>query len=242
MSRKNLLTGLTVANPCTESWDAMQGDARSRHCAHCDRDVHNLATMSPRAIEGLVRQNNGKLCARITRRRDGSLVTLDGHLERNGMRSSLAANVFASASLALASAGAFAQSSSEQPFAVISGTILKPDGSGPDSHAVISLRSAAATTVEARTDEQGGFQIAVPPGPYDVAVQSGTSQTVFRAMPLQAGELYMGTISASSTTVRVSVSDSETYTNSGVLASIHYSLMDIFRHPVAYAKHIMRRD
>src|SRR4051812_47184360 len=38
-----LLDRITIASPCTASWDDMAGDDRVRFCASCQKDVYNLS-------------------------------------------------------------------------------------------------------------------------------------------------------------------------------------------------------
>ena len=45
---------IQVATPCTQSWEAMQGDDRVRHCDACDLNVYNLSEMSRGEAEQLV--------------------------------------------------------------------------------------------------------------------------------------------------------------------------------------------
>ncbi|HEY0062420.1 MAG TPA: hypothetical protein VGC21_09885, partial [Telluria sp.] len=36
---------ISIASPCTASWDLMQGDERVRHCGDCNKNVFNLSAM-----------------------------------------------------------------------------------------------------------------------------------------------------------------------------------------------------
>lgn len=107
MSRNRLSFTPAIAKPCEESWAAMAGSARERYCELCDKTVHNFAAMTAAEIERLVARNEGKLCARITRRGDGSLVTLEAR-----PKTPIAAQLVASASLMASAAGLAAQSAS----------------------------------------------------------------------------------------------------------------------------------
>lgn len=73
----DLLRRIHIASPCSMSWDEMTGDDRRRHCAACDLDVHNFAAMTRDEIETLVRGANGRLCGRLFRRADGTILTAD---------------------------------------------------------------------------------------------------------------------------------------------------------------------
>jgi Carboxypeptidase regulatory-like domain len=73
--RRDRLNLLTVTTPCTEPWESMAGDGATRHCARCNRSVHDFAALSPREIEILLLRTRGRVCGRLTRRPDGQLVT-----------------------------------------------------------------------------------------------------------------------------------------------------------------------
>src|SRR5206468_1218476 len=107
--------------PCSQSWDAMAGDSRRRHCAECSKTVHNLARMSRRDVELLAMAVacGEEVCARVTKREDGLLVTLEG-----GQRAGLRAGLMLSA--AMMTGQAVAQSSNE-PTAIVSGRLLSLD-------------------------------------------------------------------------------------------------------------------
>ncbi len=79
-----LLQRAQIAAPCHERWEEMTGDERTRHCAACRLDVHNIAGMSEAEAEALLRSafnDDGspieRLCARIYRRADGTILTAD---------------------------------------------------------------------------------------------------------------------------------------------------------------------
>ncbi|MCE9638399.1 MAG: hypothetical protein K8T90_22080 [Planctomycetes bacterium] len=72
------LDGLTVAVPCTESWDAMAGDERRRFCAKCRLHVHDLSAMTrPEALAFLASSTGKTACVRFARRPDGRVTTRD---------------------------------------------------------------------------------------------------------------------------------------------------------------------
>ena len=121
--RKDKLDRLRVASPCDSSWGAMEGDARRRHCAQCDRPVYDFSRLTPREIAGVLEANRGSLCARLTRDGAGRLVTLpalavsaaDPQLSRR--LPSLGA-ALVTAVLGLAAAGCADQLLAESPAAV----------------------------------------------------------------------------------------------------------------------------
>ncbi|MCA9495069.1 MAG: hypothetical protein KC621_34310, partial [Myxococcales bacterium] len=64
---------LRIADPCHEDWSAMTGDPCRRHCASCDKHVHDLSAMTERAARQLVASSTD-LCVRYAVRSDGSVV------------------------------------------------------------------------------------------------------------------------------------------------------------------------
>src|SRR5258706_889785 len=75
--RLPLLQRLSVASPCSASWDAMPGDERRRFCRGCSKHVYNLSAMTADEVEALVYETEGELCARFFRRHDGTVLTSD---------------------------------------------------------------------------------------------------------------------------------------------------------------------
>lgn len=72
---QNELPILRVAKPCTEDWEQMVGDDRVRYCAKCELSVYNFADMTRDEIAELVARREGRICGRLYRRQDGTVVT-----------------------------------------------------------------------------------------------------------------------------------------------------------------------
>ncbi|MFC5863995.1 carboxypeptidase-like regulatory domain-containing protein [Acidicapsa dinghuensis] len=243
MSQKKLLASLTVSNPCTESWDAMQGDARSRHCAHCDKDVHNLATMSPKAIEDLVIQTGGKFCGRVTRRFDESLVTLEGIHPKTEKTAKLA-GFAASLLIAVGSTTALAKTAEEgnqTNQAILTGTVLAPNGSVPVGKAQVMLTTNSGVVVTTTADENGAFRLSANPGTYTIAIR----QNLVVGRRILAVTLHEGLQILQPTRTHVGEmvgSNGETYALMGIMdAKIGFSFRGAIRHPVSYLKYLARK-
>lgn len=71
------IEGLRVATPCSVSWDSMEGDERVRHCALCSLNVYNFAEMTREEVQALLARSEGRVCARLYRRADGTVLTRD---------------------------------------------------------------------------------------------------------------------------------------------------------------------
>ena len=75
----NPLDNVRVAAPCHENWNDMSGDDRARHCASCNHTVYNLSAMTEdEAIALLESRGQNRLCIRLHRRLDGTVITSDG--------------------------------------------------------------------------------------------------------------------------------------------------------------------
>lgn len=75
--REDELDRLEIATPCEVSWDAMPGDARIRHCGQCKQNVYNVEALTRGEALRLIAAREGRVCLRIYRRPDGTVVTAD---------------------------------------------------------------------------------------------------------------------------------------------------------------------
>jgi hypothetical protein len=74
---KIALDTISVASPCTASWDAMKGDDRTRFCGQCSQHVYNISELTKNEAEALIEEHEGKMCARYFKRFDGTIMTKD---------------------------------------------------------------------------------------------------------------------------------------------------------------------
>jgi hypothetical protein len=75
-----LLANVRVASPCSMKWEDMEGDDKTRHCASCRLNVHNLSAMTSAEAEALLSRTLGageRLCGAFYRRADGTVLTQD---------------------------------------------------------------------------------------------------------------------------------------------------------------------
>jgi hypothetical protein len=68
---------MRIAKPCTADWEKMKGNDRVRRCGKCDLRVYNFAELTRAEAEDLVRTTEGRLCVRLYRRFDGTILTRD---------------------------------------------------------------------------------------------------------------------------------------------------------------------
>lgn len=67
----------SVASPCKARWESMAGDARARLCGQCSRHVYDFSQLTETEITALLVEKEGRVCARLYRRRDGTVLTAD---------------------------------------------------------------------------------------------------------------------------------------------------------------------
>lgn len=74
----DVLNNIRIASPCTASWADMEGDERRRMCGQCNLHVHNISEMTAAdAAELLLGSTGGRVCVRLYRRADGTVLTAD---------------------------------------------------------------------------------------------------------------------------------------------------------------------
>lgn len=75
--KKNKFDQLNVVSPCSVSWQQMSGNQQQRFCGECNKTVFDFSQMTRGQIEAITFARKGQLCARITRRDDGTMVMLE---------------------------------------------------------------------------------------------------------------------------------------------------------------------
>src|SRR5512144_2722432 len=68
---------LGIASPCPASWESMKGDDRVRFCELCNLNVYNFAQLTQTEAAALIANSEGRICARLYRRADGTVITRD---------------------------------------------------------------------------------------------------------------------------------------------------------------------
>jgi len=80
---RDVIDQIEISSPCTVSWDEMRaaggagGDERVRFCGQCRQNVYNVEAMSRVEARRLISAREGRVCVRILRRPDGTVVTAD---------------------------------------------------------------------------------------------------------------------------------------------------------------------
>jgi hypothetical protein len=72
-----MIRDLRVASPCSADWGKMIGDDRVRYCSDCKLNVYDFSAMTAAEIEELIVNHEGRICGRLYRRKDGTVLTQD---------------------------------------------------------------------------------------------------------------------------------------------------------------------
>jgi hypothetical protein len=190
----------------------MAGDERVRHCTLCSLNVYNFAEMTRDEVRALILRTEGRVCARLYRRADGTVITRDCPTGMRAMRRR-ASRVAAALIAALCSLPAFAfgakagekprlkthgsrvkleieRVATSQP-AVFTG-VVREEAGDPIPGVTITIRGETATRVfTAVTDIHGAFNITpLDDGLYRVEVTlPGFREAKMEHLQLKAGEV-----------------------------------------------------
>lgn len=59
------------------SWENMSGDDRTRFCQLCELSVYNISEMTAAEVRSLVENTDGRICGRLYKKADGTVITRD---------------------------------------------------------------------------------------------------------------------------------------------------------------------
>lgn len=112
-----LLSSLQVASPCAAQWESMSGDDRVRHCCQCNLRVYNLSAMPADEAAAIVQRSEGRVCIRLYKRADGTVITQDCPvgLRLLRMKAKQAVARIAAAGILLIAGGPAAATGSKEP-------------------------------------------------------------------------------------------------------------------------------
>jgi hypothetical protein len=194
------INGLRVAKPCPVSWESMSGDDRMRFCRSCELNVYNISEMTPAEVQALVENSSGRVCAKMYRRADGTVITRDCPVGLRKYRGQ-AAKYYSAAlgailglfTITFGTFSAFGQTEPERKedeattknetlkvskvegASVIKGTVTDPNGAvvaGAEVAAQIKGKSYIFS-MAARTNEDGVYVFPyLEPGSLDISVSS----------------------------------------------------------------------
>ena len=72
---QDILKRVYISAPCDADWDTMTGDDRRRFCGSCKMNVYNISAMSTEEAVKLISSSEDRVCLRLYRRKDGTIIT-----------------------------------------------------------------------------------------------------------------------------------------------------------------------
>lgn len=205
----SLLGRMRVASPCGASWETMEGDERVRFCRLCSLNVYDISGMTRAEAEALVSKTEGRLCARLTRRADGTVLTKDCPVGLRALRVraaratgaafaallslfSLAVGQTKTQKLSCSGSGEVSveRKKTESKTASLSGVLNDPNGAAVAGVEVVLKNESTKKEYAAKTSEAGEFSLPVlPAGMYTLRTKfEGFKSLVVEHLSLGAGE------------------------------------------------------
>jgi hypothetical protein len=188
--KNDLLNRVRIASPCNVNWESMTGNERVRHCSQCDLQVYDISELTPDQAIALIISSEGRFCARLHRRADGSVITRDCPVGLRALRQRIArragavfatvlglsATLFAqigSRSLSPVSAEPTVQKSqANEERAVIAGTVTDTIGGVIEEAKVELVDEITHTRLMTVTDHFGEFRFGnLRPGKYSLQIE-----------------------------------------------------------------------
>lgn len=166
----DFLKRVSVASPCSASWDAMTGDDKVRLCGLCERNIYNISSMSAAEAAALIQNATERTCIRMFRRADGTLMTNDCPTGLRAYRQRVGRTVSAAFAMVLGlfsisnaqriphgdSKGTRSESNIEIPS--IDGTVIDSNGAViPD--ATVTVTTPSGKKLVAKTNQKGFFRL-----------------------------------------------------------------------------------
>ena len=210
-NKNDLLRSLRVASPCHVDWGQMTGDERVRFCSACRLHVYNLSEMTSNEISELIVKTEGRLCGRLYRRADGSVITRNCPVGLRAIRrkvsrvvSTTFATIISACSFALGQETKKDQACKEVPAItlerkkvekdqspILGGTVTDPSGTFIPGAIVTLLNPEGKKIGETATNTEGQFFFpAVQDGSYSLTVAAiGFKQMQLTTLALQSNEI-----------------------------------------------------
>lgn len=185
------LDRIKIAAPCPITWEQMKGDERVRFCHHCQLNVYNLSSLTKTEAEALLASSEGRSCARLYRRRDGTVLTSDCPVGVRALRRRVArtaAAVFALVgsltTIVLGQSKSSKQDSckpqvritqrdksSSSQASSITGQVTDPSGAVVPGAKVTLQNTLSKQVRTTTTTDEGGFEFPeLAPGKYSIKV------------------------------------------------------------------------
>jgi Carboxypeptidase regulatory-like domain len=212
MKTNDFLNEMRIASPCPVGWEQMSGDERVRHCRLCDLHVYNISELTPKQVQSLIEHSDGRICARLFRRADGTVITRDCPVGLRAVRrrvAKTAAAVFTAilslSAMVLGQKPAKVDKNSCVPQVQITRKISDTDQAGRISLQVFDVNGAVVAGADVMlletgttppgvmrtTNDEGRVEFPeITQGTYDLTImQPGFKKFLFRKLAVNAKEL-----------------------------------------------------
>lgn len=139
----DLIQSLKIAAPCSRNWYEMHGDDKRRFCHDCQLHVYNVSAMTRKEavefIENHRTRRTRRVCVRLMRRSDGTVITRQCWVGARLERAWLAIKLTALALVAMIPIGGFIRGALQTSISQSFSTVVSQTG---------ALNSYSAVTTE----------------------------------------------------------------------------------------------
>ncbi len=213
LKKRESIDRLRIAAPCPMNWEEMHGDARARFCEQCNLHVYNISELTTREVKTLITKTEGRICGRLYRRADGTVLTKDCPVGLKAIRRRVSRMAGATITAVLSFCfGVLGQSrvqedkvcengervrisrqvktSEQQDIAPLTGVVKDPNGAVVVGVAVELVNMSTQKKFLATTNDEGVFNFpALETGSYKIeVVASGFMPLNFDGLDFQTGE------------------------------------------------------
>jgi hypothetical protein len=210
-NRMDRIDQIKVASPCSADWDQMSGDDRMRFCDLCNLHVYNISHLSRKEAEALITGAEGRLCARLFQRADGTVITKDCPVGLRALRkraakvAGAACTVVLSIFSSVSSRSGVNSSASDRPAAYLSrnsptlpvaanwasvaGTITDPAGAAIEGATITLINLQTKQKQVVKSDKEGQYKFVVSQfGSYSIRIEAPYFQRYDRALSLHLSD------------------------------------------------------
>ena len=205
---QSILNRTRIASPCPANWEQMSGDERVRFCQACDLHVYNISQMTRREATSLITKTEGRLCVRMYRRADGTVISRDCPVGLRAIRRrvtrlataaavavmTLCANVFASSGtrrgyLTRKSAVESLDLDTFSNTSTIGGTITDPNGNAIPNAIVTLTNPRTNQQLKTKSNKRGQYRFIVMDfGEYSLKVEVTYFQNFYQIVELHVSD------------------------------------------------------
>lgn len=194
------LDRIRIAAPCSVGWERMVGDDRARFCDQCNLNVYNISSMTRKQAETLIASTEGRLCVRLYKRTDGTVITQDCPVGLRALRrrvSRVAGATFTAlmsfcmsiygqetSRVCTKDAGKLlvnikkTQADSHNDSGAISGTILDPQGAAVPGARITLIDEKSKEEQALISNDEGRFQfLSLAAGSYRLKIEAAGFKT-----------------------------------------------------------------